>query len=204
MSKFNKEYYFILKQQDDRIPGMTPDEDTAEREFRYTKMPIGSKPLVFHNGKLDRQLAKNIKPMDPPPDLLFCGSDVLVKDAAREALWHLEIPNLAIQPSIYIDHKNVWHENYWYLTFLEVLDCWDRKASTYDPESLTLGGERYEVYTYSLDEDVLSRTPLTGRQLFKMGGTTNGMLVVHQSLVKYFRGSGADLISVAEYGVSYP
>lgn len=204
MSNFNDEYYFILKQQDDRIPGMTPDTDTAEREFRYTKMPLASKPLVFHNGTLDRQQANHIKPMDPPPDLLFCGSDVLVNETVRDALRHIEIPNLAIQPSVYIDHKNVWYENYWYLTFLAVFDCWDRKASTYDPEPLTLRGERYEVYTYSLDEDVLGRTPLAERQLFKMGGTTNGMIVVHQSLKTHFQGSGADLVPIVDYGIYYP
>lgn len=204
MSKYNSQYYFVHKARDDRLPGMTPDEDTANRDFSFGRMPVGIKPLIFHNGNLDWQNKHNVKPTDPPPDYLFCGADVLVKDSVREALWQLEIPRLMIQPSIYIDHKNQWHENYWYLTFLELFDCWDRQASVFNPEPLTLGGERFDVYNYSLSEELLDKTPLAERQLFKMGGTLDPMVVVHQSMVKYFRGSGADLVPIADYGVSYP
>lgn len=205
MSALNSEYYFLLKQQDDRIFGITPGDDTVKQNFGFERMPVGSKPLVFHNGNLDWQIANRVKPMNPPPDILFSGSDVLIKDQVREAIWSLELPNLAIQPSIYIDHNSKWHENYWYLTFLELFDCWDRKNSIYRPKPIDVDGNLiYNVRQYSLDDDLLEKTPIDARRLFKMGGTLDGMVVVHQSLAKYFRGSGAYLVPIADYGVTYP
>jgi hypothetical protein len=37
-----------------------------------------------------------------------------------------------------------------------------------------------------------------------MGGTTEGLVVVHRPFAKYFRGSGAVLVPIADYGVTYP
>lgn len=204
MGKFDEDYFFILKDPDERMPEMTPDEDTSRKPYTSKLLPLHTKPLIFYNGSLDYQKHNRIPPIDPPPDLLFDGSDILVKDDLREKLLPREIPNLAIQPAIYIDHKSNWHEDRWYLTFLELFDCWDRNNSTFDPEPHTFGGERYDIDTYSLNDDLLGKTPLESRRLFKMGGTTVGFVVVHFSLAAHFRRSGAVLVPIAEYGVSYP
>jgi hypothetical protein len=144
-------------------------------------------------------------PRDPPPDLLFHGSDILVKDALREKLLSLEIPNVVLQPAIYVDHKDGWHEDYWYTTFLELFDCWDRTASSYRPKPVEIDDVRlYNVREYSLNDELLEKVPLDSRRLFKMGGTLDGDVVVHVSLAENFRLSGAVLIPIAEYGVSFP
>lgn len=204
MSKFDQDYFFVLKERDERLPFMTPDDDTSRKPYTSELLPLHTKPLVFHNGSLEYQQQNRIPPSDPPPDLLFHGSDILVNDSLRDKLLSLEIPNLAIQPAIYIDHNNKWHEDRWYLTFLELSDYWSRIDSTYDPEPLTLGGNRYQIYSYSLDDEKLNKIPIESRRLFKMGGTTDGLLVVHVSIAAHFRLSGAVLVPIAEYGVSYP
>lgn len=204
MGNFDGEYFFIVKDLDERLPFMTPDEDTSRKPYTSERLPLHTKPLVFYNGSLDYQEQNRIASIDPPPDLLFHGSDILVKDALREKLLPMEIPNLAIQPAIYIDHKNNWHEDRWYLTFLELFDCWDRSNSTYDSEPLTLGGDRYQMYTYSLNDEVLTKTAVESRRLFKMGGTTEGLVVAHATVARHFRLSGAVLVPIAEYGVSFP
>jgi hypothetical protein len=204
MTKFDSQYYFILKDRDERMPEMTPDEDTSRKPYTSEQLPLHTKPLIFYNGSLDYQKHDRTTPIDPPPDLLFDGSDILVKDALREKLLPLEIPDLAIQPAIYVDHKNNWHEDYWYLTFLQLFDCWDRDNSTFDPEPHTFGGMRYEVDIYSLDDELLDKTPLESRRLFKMGGTTEGLVVAHSSIAKHFRLSGAVLVPISDFGVTYP
>ncbi|WP_432721152.1 hypothetical protein R0381_002671 [Jeongeupia wiesaeckerbachi] len=203
MSKYNKDYYFILKPQDERLPEMTPDEDTASTRYRFTVLPVGSKPLIFRNGALDYQNTAKLKQIDPPPTILFDGSNILVRDEIRDRLVGLDISDLAIQPAIYIDHKNEWHENYWYLTFTKYFECWDRKTSVYDVVDLE-DEIRHEVYTYSLDDEKIESVQLKDRQLFKMGGTMEGNVVVHKSIASLFSIDGAVLVPIADFGVTYP
>lgn len=205
MGKFDSQYFFILRSRDKRMPEMTPDEDTSRKPYTSQILPLHTKPLVFHNGLLDYQQANRISPADPPPDILFDGSDILVKDDLREKLLPLDIPNLAIQPAIYIDHNNKWHEDRWYLTFLELFDCWDRDNSNYRHRDFEPDEEpRYNVRQYSLNDQLLDKTPIEARRLFKMGGTLDGFVVAHASVARYFGLSGATLVPIAEFGVTFP
>ena len=182
---------------------MTPDMDTGVRPFMSSRLPFGEKPLIFHNGSLEMQREYGVRPIDPPPDLLFHATDVLVKGDVREKLLHYEIPNLSMYPAIYIDHKDVWHENYWYLTFLEKFDCWDRKYSEYSVEASPMRGAHF-VDRYSLNDELLENTPLEQRRLFLMGKTMLPLVTVHRSIAGLFERSGADLVPLLDWGVTYP
>jgi hypothetical protein len=201
MSKFNKEYFFLNRTDDDRIPILTPDEDTVAKSYSYKVLPMGQKPFIFYTGALDLQRERQIEPADPS-DVLFSGSDVLVREKIADKLWEeYDIPNLAIQPAIYIDHKNKWHEDFWFLTFTDEFDCWDREHSTYEPD---IGPPDYGLYTYSLNEKLLNDTPLVARLLFKLGGTFDGLLTVHESLADLLRVEGVDIVPITAFGVSCP
>lgn len=203
MHSFDGQYYFICFHDDDRLPILAPDMDTAAKPFMSQRLPTGQKPLIFYNSSLNWQKQYGITPTNTPPDILFHGADVIVKGDARDKLLGHNIPGLAMHMAIFIDHNDDWHEDYWHLTFTEMFDCWDRKHSKYDhdPEQFA---DSINVYTYSLDDDVLKSTPIEKRRLFKMGNTSAGMIVVHQSIADLFRGTGADLIPIADYGVTYP
>jgi hypothetical protein len=200
MNAFNKEYFFIDMSDDERLPYLTPDEDTVNKPYGWEVLPTGSKPLIFHNGSLDWQEERRIRPIDPPPDIMFNGSYPVVCERIANKLWDLDppIPNMAIQPAIYIDHKDKWHENYWFLTFTNVFDCWDRERSSYSSHVLK-DPPRYEIFSYSLDESLMEKTPFNERRLFKMGGTTTGMIVVHESLADLFRVKGVNLTRIDEW-----
>jgi hypothetical protein len=186
------------------LPSLTPDENTADRQFRFMRQPVGSAPLMFFNGGRDYQKKIGDKPLKVPPRILFDGSNLVVDDAIREALLNIDIPNMYLHPAVYIHDDSKWYEGYWYMTFTEPFDCWDKKNSTYYPDPMTLGGEEsYGVYTYSLNEDLLNKTSEENRLLFEMGGTTDGMVVCHQKLSPLFSGkgdTGADVIRVADFG----
>jgi hypothetical protein len=200
MSIFNKDYYFVARFDDDTIPGLSPDKDTNKKPFTYEILPLGGKPLIFYNGALNWQLEHNVTPMDTPPDILFYGSNLIVCNEISDKLWDLDIPNLAIQPAIYIDHKKKWYENYWFLTFTAKFDCWDKVNSVYLPEPMPdTDPPIYGVSTYSLNEQLLNDTPLSKRLLFKMGGTTDGKIVVHKSIMKLFQVEGVELVLVEEW-----
>ena len=207
MGTFDKDYFFLQRTISDRIPDLTPDRDTARKKYQTEVMPFGSKPLIFYNvtWKLAVEDGKIINPMNPPPDVLFEGDELVVCERIARKLNDIEIPHLAIQPAIFIDHKDEWHEYYWFLTFMKSFDCWDREHSRYNPKSFELSGAtHYSMYTYSLNDNLLRETPLRERLLFKMGGAELEMKVAHKSIVDLFRVKGVDIVPITDYGVNYP
>lgn len=190
MYKYDQDYFFIEKDSsDERLPELSATDDTEDRLYRYQQQPVGSAPLVFSNGWKDENLEANVK--DTVADILFDGSNFMVRSHIRERLLAYAIPNLAIHRSTYIDDRDVWHEDYWYLAFTQEFDCWDRATSNYNPKFIEIGGEKsYSVRSYSLDVALLDNTPLEHRLLFKMGGTVDGTVACHKSLCPIFRGDG--------------
>jgi len=62
----------------------------------------------------------------------------------------------------------------------------------------------YDLYTYSLNENLLQKTPLIERLLFIMGGTLRGFTVAHESVVDIFRVEWVDVVPITDYDVNYP
>ena len=205
MSKYDDQYYFIEKPQEESLPSLTPDANTEVRHFRFERQPVGSPPLVFINGAAEYNRKRGLKSIGIPPGILFEGADLVVRSSIREALLQYDVPNLHMHPAIYIHDDGKWYEDYWFLAFTAAFDCWDRSASVYDKENppVQLGGLELErVYTYSLNERLLDEAPLEQRLLFKMGGTLDGYIVCHETLAKHFRAgeaTGAKLTLVSEY-----
>lgn len=199
MSKYNNEYFFIRQPRNsDHLPFLCPDINTEDRTFRFEAQPPGSPPLVFFNGWKKENLQQGIR--DVATKILFNGSNLVVDTSIREKLIPLEVPNLFLHPAIYIDDRDNWHENYWYMTFTQQFDCWDRTHSVYVKEPVRLGGfELYSVYSYSLNEALLDKTPLNQRLLFEMGSTQDGMVVCHKSIMRIFIDEGAKLVPIGAY-----
>ncbi|MDR2209194.1 MAG: hypothetical protein LBE22_09525 [Azoarcus sp.] len=199
MGQINKEYFFIRKEKTDGyFPELTPDADTHAKPYEREALPFGQKPLIFRNGALEFALRRGALPVDPPPDVLFDGENLVVRERIAKKLDEMELSNLAIQPAIYIDHKKKWHEDYWFLTFTKEFDCWDRKKSRYDPEPPYKGRMLYDVSVYILNEELLQKTPLRERLLFRMGGAVLSPVLAHQSIVGLFRMPGVEVISLVE------
>lgn len=202
MNNYDQEYFFIRSNDDnERLPYLRPDINTNERRFRNRAQPAGSAPLIFTNAL--KQDFRSAGKKDEAADILFESSNFVVRDHIREGLLQFEIPNMYIHPSVYIDDRDQWHEDYWFLGFTSRFDCWDRTKSTYTPEPLEIGdNEFFDMYTYSLNSKLLDETPLENRLLFQMGGTQDAMIVCHKSIAGIFRGngkSGALLQGITDY-----
>ena len=117
MTDYNQDYFFIRSDNvnNTRLPSLVPDTNTGERRFHYEPEPTGSAPLIFSNGWKEEFRRRGVR--DDLTDILFDGNNFMV----RERLLQYEIPNLHIHPAIYIDDRDEWHEDYWYLTFSELL-----------------------------------------------------------------------------------
>ncbi|MCC7601128.1 hypothetical protein IGS61_26815 [Janthinobacterium sp. FW305-129] len=204
MGKFDKEYYFIVSSGNDANPMLTPDENTEGRAFRYEAQLIGSPPLVFFNGSFEYQRKNKIPSMKISSCILLSGSNLVIPGSIRDVLLELEIPNLHMHPVAYKHDDKKWYEDYWFMAFSERFDCWDRKFSHYDQEAppIELGGFVLEqVYSYSLNDELLEKTPLRNRLLFQMGGDLSAFFVCHKSLLKLFNGSqeSIHLISIGDF-----
>lgn len=201
MSDYEQQYFILTERDEDSVPFLTPDKNTADRRFSFERQRVGSPPLIFTNGWRDRNLSKGIK--DSVKPILFHGNNVVVSSPIRESLLGIDVPGMYMHPAIYIDDRDQWHEEYWYLTFTELFDCWDRNTSTTSPPYTTADPtKRYEIITYGLDKDVLDKTPLEKRLLFKMGGTGAGYVFCHESIAGLFRRdlpNGAKLTLVEDY-----
>lgn len=205
MSQFDDEYFLLQRSRDERLPFLQPTPDTAATNFRYEALQFGSKPLMFVNGIADLHKERGISPLRELPEILFSGTDLIVADRIRERLLTLQVPNLILQPSIYIDESNRWHENYWYMTFADRFDCWDRSTSDFEQDDppIRLGGEElFDVYAFRLNEKLMRETPLDQRLLFKMGAVNPAPVIAHRSVASMLKPSEnatLDLVRISDW-----
>lgn len=210
MGDLNSEYFIIIKpREDDKdhdlLPTLSADDSTVGLPYRYQALPVGSRPLSFVNGSKEFRDKRRQTTMRHPPDVLFEGGNPVVSGTIREKLLVLDVPHLAIQPAVYIDEWGTWHEDYWYLTFTERLDCWSRSESEYDkshPIRLGPGENLYDVYSIRLDEKLLASRPLEDRRLFQLGGCIDAFVLAHASVASIFLaggGRGVQVLALADY-----
>lgn len=191
MSVYDDDYYLIRMDVDDeRIPYLKPDENSAPRRFLRNGPPPGSPPMIFFNADKEDNIRSGIVINTPP--ILFAGFDLVVHQDIRDKLLLTTVRDLYMHPAVYIDDRDKWHEDYWYLTFSKGIDCWDRETSEYNRGSpIPVGGEvLFEVHSFRLDAKVLDNIQLEDRLLFMMGGAINSVVFVHKSLRSIFSAGG--------------
>lgn len=201
-NNYDEDYYLIQLDVDDpKIPYLKPDENTSSRRFLREGPAPGSPAMVFFNGHKKNNLKRGIVSSTFP--ILFAGFDLVVHKDIRDKLLLTPVRDLNMHPTVYIDDKDQWHEDYWYLTFSKELDCWDRERSRYNKNStVEVGGETlFEVYAFRLNANVLDKIRLEDRLLFMMGGAMNSLVFVHKSLRSIFSAGGncgAKIMQVSE------
>lgn len=206
MTSFDQDYFIIRKvRRRDEVPSLSADDTTVSRAHNYSRQDPTSPPFTFVNGAREYNEKRGVKSVAVLPEILFEGSNMLVKHDVKETLDTFGIPNLCMHPAIYIHDDGTRYDDFWYIAFDERFDCWDRANSEYDRDSapVRLGGFELEaVYHYSLDVALLSATPLHRRLLFQMGGVIDAHLVCHRSLTTLFlaaNGKGVELKPIAEF-----
>lgn len=199
----DQEYFFIQKKDDDTLPSLTPDENTVDRHYSFEPQPYGAAPFMFSDGACEYARKLGIVPGTDIPDILFAGTDLVVRKHIRDLLIALDLPGVYMHPAVFVDAYDRRHDDYWFVAIPERLSCWDRQLSEFEDEPLELGGfTLYSVYSYSLDAAVLDKIPLHHRLLFKMGDTLAAWFVCHQDIAEIFRGNGergAKLVAIKDY-----
>ncbi|BCE02029.1 imm11 family protein [Marinicellulosiphila megalodicopiae] len=180
MSKYDEEYYVLRRFRDDEsIPSLAPDKNTNNRGYTIGRVE-GNSPLVFFNSIKDYQLQTNLE--ENIGEILFDSSYLLISDKVYKKIVLKNLP-LDFTPAIYIDNKEKWHEEYWYVRVTKNIDCWCREHSEYSKKSIEATGAHH-IYCYVLDEKVLDKIEEKDRLIFEMDKSAMGDIVIHKSLME--------------------
>lgn len=176
----DKEYYVLERPARDEVSLLSATRNTASENFRKYGQYF-SKPLFFTND----WRAENVKAgvLEEQSHILFNGNDILISKEVIEVLKLLDIQDVDFTSAIYIDDKDQYHEDYYFVRFKEKVDCWSRLDSDYNKKPRASSGLHY-VYSYSLDDEILQRINLKSRFMFKMGGTSLSLCFVHKTLAE--------------------
>lgn len=184
MSEYDKDYFIVLEKERPFFPTLSPTEETLDRPFGLQPLVRG-KPLMFVDGFRDKHLKDGVQ--EQIEDVLFCASNIIVKDRIKDRLSALDIADLELFPAVYIGNDEKWHDDFWFVNIYTRWDCWDRQNSTYrstfkeaDPDSLA------KVKKYSLNSDLISSVPEKQRMLFKIGRARGQYLFCHKAIADVF------------------
>ena len=184
MSKYNEQYYIIEKPFGENSLYIKADQKTANRGYHYKKTPFGEAPFFFHNSYKDRDKQEQIRRQ--LTDIIVHGSGLLINNQVRDELKYLEVDGMQIYPSVYIDDDNEWHEDYWYLSFYEDLNCLDKENAEIDMDDFDDDDDDVEVSKFSLADDALDKIPEERRLLFKIGGVNMPYIFIHRKIADLF------------------
>ncbi len=192
MSKYNDEYFIALLPPGDDQIYLKPNSQTAKRKYHYTKLNLGEAPLFFQNSY--RESDNNQWAIT---NVLVDMSGLLVTQPIYEAIRVYGIDSMQTYPSVYVDDNGTYHEEYWYIGFVDELQCLNAEDSSivlfdFDEEDEDEDDEeRLEVKKYSLDDATLDNIPEEQRLMFKIGGCSKKHVFVHRKIVDIFERNNA-------------
>lgn len=195
---YDNDYYIPLATYEDKIY-VKPLQKTADRDYILEKLIFGEEPLFFENSNKEAGIRHIV------PDILFDGANMIVKGHIRDFLKEFETPGMQLYPAIYIDDNENWHDDYWLLNFYDSLDCWDRNNSIYEPEPPDSPIDP-DIRKFSLDNQVLDKIPKEQRLVFRMGGSSEAFIFMHQDIVDFLRkinSSGVRFFRISEFECSF-
>ena len=176
----DKEYYVLERPARDEVSLLSATRNTASEDFRKYGQYL-SKPIFFTNDWRDENVKAGI--LEEQSHILFNGNDILISKEVVEVLRLLDIQNIDFTSAIYIDDKDQYHEEYYFVRFRGKVDCWSRIDSDYNKKPRSSSGLHY-VYSYSLNDETLQEIDLKSRLIFKMAGTSLSLCFVHKALAE--------------------
>ena len=199
MKKIQDQYFIIKKPLADEYPNLKVDKTFARTRFKISMPSAEDETLKFTNRWRDDNHRDNIT--ETIEDVLFNGVYFLIRDNLYQKFQEKKLYKTGYYPSVYIDDKDQWHEDYWFVTVLNELDCWCRKKSDYDTKNVFSDGS-CSINKIVLDEEIINSIPLEKRKIFKLGKSMPSRILVHESLADIILSTNVTpecLISLSDY-----
>ena len=179
MKKIQDQYFIIKKPLADEYPNLKVDKAFARTRFKISMPSPEDGTLKFTNMWRDDNHRDNIT--ETIEDVLFNGVYFLIRDNLYQKFHKKKLYKTGYYPAVYIDDQDQWHEDYWFVTVLNELDCWCRKNSDYDAKNVFFDGS-CSINKIVLDEEIINSIPLEERKIFKLGKSMPSRILVHESL----------------------
>jgi len=172
----NDSYYICMRDKADGGYYLKADASTSSRNYYFPKKVEGQSPLIFKSSTSEKDKRNKIE--RKVTEVLFDGVGMIVSNKVKEILSIYSVDGLHFFPAIFIDDKDKWHENFWYLNFYKNFDCWDRNKSVLEED------EDNDVLKYYLDESDFMDVGPENRKIFRMGGATMDYIFACDEVVK--------------------
>ncbi|WP_199610005.1 hypothetical protein [Flocculibacter collagenilyticus] len=134
MDSYNHDYFIVLNDYHEQTIYTKPLRKIANRNYEFEKLTLGQEPLFFENGYKEEAIEKGINL--PITDVLMNGVFPIINSKLRDKIKHMKFKGMQLYPSVYIDDKDQWHEDYWCMNFYEEVDYWDKEKSKLSPPPL--------------------------------------------------------------------
>lgn len=198
MKNYDDVYYLVFEIETEETLYLEAFQKSEDRDPGHVFLTLGQEPLFFSNSYKDEDLAAGVS--KPLLKSHMNINDLIVEDSIREKLKSYDMAGVQMYPSVIVDDKGVFHENYWYINIygrLNALDFDKCRIRRYSPSDT-----HHKVKEYALSSQALDEIPESQRLIFKPEKTDTGYVFVHEKIVKIFRDEGVknlQFIKVSEY-----
>lgn len=200
MSNYEDQYYLVDERYDGDTLYLSALQRTENRDYDFEEMRLGDEPLYFENAYKDKDIAAG--KARPLMSAHMNMSYLIINDELRKKIDDGSIYQGKLYPSVIIDDKDQYHDEYWFFNIygeLDVLDCKESEIQDYDPDD-----KRHNVAKYKLKKTVLDKIPEDQRLVFMMPNTETKITFVHQKVVEAFEGLKVDNIRFHKLSEWYP
>ena len=189
MSQYNDQDYIIFKTYDENTLYLKPQKHSAMRDYEYTKLS-GGEPMFFENAYREEDLARGIE--KPIKQAHMSIAYPVFSDAIRQSLGSIENDSFQIYPSVIVDDKDVYHDDYWVFNIFEEIDVLNLEKCSID--DFEPDEEEQSISEYYLDDDKLSAIPEKERLVFMPKFTDYPHIMVHERVVNAFKKHNVDTL----------
>ena len=200
MSNYEELYYLVDERYDEDTLYLTALQRTENRDYDFEEMSFGSEPLFFENAYKDKDvvIGKTRPLMSAHMNMTY----LIVNNEIKRHIDDDSIYQGKLYPSVIIDDKGHYHDEFWFFNIygsLNALDCENSEIQDYNPDA-----RRHSVAKYKLKEELLDKIPEDQRLIFMMPNTKTKITFVHQKIVDVFEKLKVDNIRFHKLSEWYP
>ncbi|MGF1743060.1 hypothetical protein L4C34_18740 [Vibrio profundum] len=189
MNQYNDQYYIVFEKYSDDTLYLVTHDRSDYRNYEYTKL-VYEEPMFFENGYKDKDLIRGVS--RPIKNAHLDVTYPIISDEIKRSLGEVENRTFQFYPSIIVDDKGDYHDDYWLFNIFEQLDVLD--IDKCHIRNYRSDRDVQKIQKYYLSNEKVSLIPLEGRLVFMPEYSDVGHVMIHESLVRKIKGHNVDTL----------